>query len=172
MRVFKLLVFGLFVTLASFFISNNRAVSAQNPAPKIGERPTLEQHINEADIEAGLIKFKNLIEMGESIFAARWTKLDGQGRPGATGAGTPTRRDPTHDPGFIRTSGTDSTSCADCHNQPTIGGAGGFVANVFVLAQTLDPVTDSVSAEFSDERNTLGMNGSGAIEMLCARNDG
>lgn len=28
-----------------------------------------------------------------------------------------------------------------------MGGAGGFVANVFVLAQTLDPVTDSVSAE-------------------------
>lgn len=70
-------------------------------------------------------------------------------------------------PGFIRTSGTDSTSCADCHNQPTIGGAGGFVTNVFVLAQTLDPVTDSVGAEFSDERNTLGMNGSGAIEMLA-----
>jgi len=41
------------------------------------------------------------------------------------------------------------------------------VANVFVLAQVLDPVTDSVSAEFSDERNTLGMNGSGAIEMLA-----
>src|SRR6185295_6331747 len=74
---------------------------------------------------------------------------------------------PSHDPGFIRTSGTDSTSCADCHNQPTVGGAGGFVANVFVLAQLLDPVTDSVSAEFSDERNTRGMNGSGAIEMLA-----
>jgi hypothetical protein len=41
------------------------------------------------------------------------------------------------------------------------------VANVFVLAQNLDPVTDSVSAESSDERNTLGMNGSGAIEMLA-----
>src|SRR5215471_11807083 len=96
-----------------------------------------------------------------------WNKLDGQGRPGATGAGTPTHRDPSQDPGFIRTSGTDSDSCADCHNTPTVGGAGGFVANVFVLAQTLDPVTDSVSAEFSDERNTLGMNGSGAIEMLA-----
>src|SRR5262249_53381661 len=65
------------------------------------------------------------------------------------------------------TSGTDSNSCADCHNTPTVGGSGGFVANVFVLAQTLDPVTDSVSAEFSDERNTLGMNGSGAIELLA-----
>src|SRR5262249_49055713 len=134
---------------------------------RIGERPTLEAHVNESDIENRAIKFKKLLEIGETIFAARWTKLDGQGRPAATGNGAPTKRDPSHDPGFIRTSGTDSTSCADCHNQPTVGGAGGFVANVFVLAQLLDPVTDSVSAEFSDERNTLGMNGAGAIEMLA-----
>src|SRR5262249_51690595 len=117
--------------------------------------------------ESGAIRFKKLLELGEAIFAARWTRLDGQGRPAATGAGTPTKRDPAHNPGFLRTSGTDATSCADCHNQPAVGGAGGFVANVFVLAQVLDPVTDSVSAEFSDERNTLGMNGSGAIEMVA-----
>ncbi|MGH9761779.1 MAG: di-heme oxidoredictase family protein, partial [Blastocatellia bacterium] len=54
----------------------------------------------------------------------------------------------------------------DCHNQPAIGGGGGFVSNVFVMAQNLNPVTDSVSPEISNERNTLGMNGSGAIEML------
>jgi cytochrome c peroxidase len=141
--------------------------TAQRPSPIIGERPALEEHINQADIENGAIEFKRLLDIGESIFAARWTKLDGQGRPAATGNGAPSKRDPSHNPGFLRTSGTDATSCADCHNQPTIGGAGGFVANVFVLAQTLDPVTDSVSAEFSNERNTLGMNGSGAIEMLA-----
>jgi hypothetical protein len=148
-----------------YFARSNDVVRAQ--ATRIGERPALEAHVNESDIENGLIRLKKLLELGEEIFAARWTKLDGQGRPAATGAGTPTKRDPSHNPGFLRTSGTDSTSCADCHNQPTIGGAGGFVANVFVLAQVLDPVTDSVSAEFSDERNTLGMNGSGAIEMLA-----
>jgi cytochrome c peroxidase len=144
-----------------------RAVEAQNSSSRIGEKPALEEHVNESDIENNAIKFKKLLDIGETIFAARWTKLDGQGRPAATGNGAPTKRDPSHDPGFIRTSAPDSTSCADCHNQPTVGGAGGFVANVFVLAQVLDPVTDSVSAEFSDERNTLGMNGSGAIEMLA-----
>jgi hypothetical protein len=36
-----------------------------------------------------------------------------------------------------------------------------------VLAQALDPVTESVSGEFSNERNSLGMQGSGAIEMLA-----
>jgi hypothetical protein len=39
--------------------------------------------------------------------------------------------------------------------------------NVFVLAQALDPVTFSVGGEASNERNTLGMNGSGPIEMLA-----
>lgn len=148
-------------------VVGSRFVTAQNPSPVIGERPALEEHVNQADIENGAIRFNQLLEIGESIFAARWTKLDGQGRPAATGSAVPTKRDRAHDPGFLRTSGTDATSCADCHNQPTIGGAGGFVANVFVLAQNLDPITDSVSAEFSNERNTLGMNGSGAIEMLA-----
>src|SRR5262249_51257072 len=150
-----------------FFSFRSRAVHAQNPSTQIGERPALEEHVNQADIENGAITFSRLLEIGEAIFAARWTKLDGQGRPAATGNGAPTKRDPSPNRGFLRTSGTDATSCADCHNQPTVGGAGGFVANVFVLAQVLDPVTDSVSAEFSDERNTLGMNGSGAIEMLA-----
>src|SRR2546427_10716529 len=35
------------------------------------------------------------------------------------------------------------------------------------MAQARDPVTDSVGDEFSDEPNTLGMMGSGAIEMLA-----
>ncbi len=153
--------------IGCFCVVRIQFATAQNPSALIGERPALQGHLNEADVENGSIKFNQLLEIGESIFAARWTKLDGQGRPAATGSGTPTKREPSHDPGFLRTSGTDATSCADCHNQPTIGGAGGFVANVFVLAQNLDPITDSISADFSNERNTLAMNGSGAIEMLA-----
>lgn len=151
--------------LAVFLVVKERVVSAQEA--QIGDRRVLESHVNQADIDNNKIKFDELLRIGEVIFAGRWTKTEGQGRPGATGNGAPTARDVANDPGFIRTSGTDATSCADCHNQPTVGGAGGFVANVFVLAQLLDPVTDRVSAEFSNERNTLGMNGSGAIEMLA-----
>ena len=155
-----------------FLVLKGRVATAQGPMQQagpqqIGERHALEKHIDQRDIEAGRVKFDDLLDIGEVIFAARWTKLEGQGRPAATGNGAPTKRDPSRDPGFIRTSGTDATSCADCHFQPTVGGAGGFVANVFVLAQILDPVTESVSPEFSNERNTLGMNGSGAIEMLA-----
>jgi len=158
----KLTACGLFL-VGVFALS----VTAQKPSPRIGERPALQEHIQQSDIESGKLTVDELLKRGEEIFAARWTTLDGQGRPAATGNGVPTKRNPANNPGFIRTSGPDATSCADCHHQPTIGGAGGFVANVFVLAQNLDPPTDSVSAEFSNERNTLGMNGSGAIEMLA-----
>src|SRR5262245_18878569 len=167
MRSLKILCIVLFLGLTIPFFFQTQMASAQNPPPKIGERPALEEHIKQTDIESGKIAFNDLLEIGEEIFAARWTSLDGQGRPAATGAGSPTKRNPLNNIPFIRTSGPDATSCADCHHQPVIGGAGGFVANVFVLAQVLDPVMDSVSAEFSNERNTLGMNGSGAIEMLA-----
>jgi len=135
MKLPKLLMLIVVVLLTLYCLVANETATAQGGSTRIGDRPALEEHINQADIESGAIKFKKLLEIGEQIFAARWTKLDGQGRPAATGAGAPTKRDSSHDPGFIRTSGTDSTSCADCHNQPAIGGAGGFVANVFVLAQ-------------------------------------
>src|SRR5258707_1860824 len=125
----------IFLIIACFYVVGSRFVTGQNPSPLIGERPALEEHVSQADIENGAIRFSQLLEIGESIFAARWTKLDGQGRPAATGSGVPTKRDRSHDPGFLRTSGTDATSCADCHNQPTIGGSGGFVAKVFVIAQ-------------------------------------
>jgi len=164
MKSLKLILLAIVFFTAVF--AYRTSATAQSGS-RIGDGPVLQEHVNQQDIDRGAIKLKKLLEMGEFIFAARWNRFDGQGRPAATGNGAPTKRDPSHNPGFLRTSGTDSTSCADCHNQPTVGGAGGFVANVFVLAQILDPITESVSPEFSDERNTLGMNGSGAIEMLA-----
>jgi hypothetical protein len=166
MKSIKFTVLVLAVLCISLVLVDGRRSAAQDPA-KMGEQPILAQHLNQADIENGSYSLAKLLEAGEDIFAARWNLLDGACRPAATGNGTPTKRDPAHNVPFLRTSGPDASSCADCHNQPFVGGAGGFVANVFVLAQVADPVVDSVSAEFANERNTLGMNGSGAIEMLA-----
>ena len=130
----------------------------------IGERPTIEHHLEQQDIDDGQVGLAELFEAGRILFAANFNSLDGQGRPGSTGAGAPRI---LGQPAFIRTSAPDASSCAGCHAQPSAGGAGDFVANVFVLAQTLDPVTESVSGDFSNERNTLGMMGAGAIEMLA-----
>jgi hypothetical protein len=78
--------------------------------------------------------------------------------------------DPLTGPRFTRISAPEASSCAGCHNQPQAGGAGDFVANVFVLAQNAIPVSGTIlNPDFSQtfaERNTLGMFGSGAIELL------
>lgn len=149
---------------AVFVVLSSISVAAAGQPVTVGERPAIEEHVDQAEIEAGLLKLQQLFELGKERFEARFNMLDGQGRPASTGTGA--SRDPVQ-PAFIRTSAPDSNACAGCHNQPESGGAGDFVANVFVLAQALDPVSFSVVPEFSNERNTLGMHGSGVIEMLA-----
>jgi cytochrome c peroxidase len=130
----------------------------------VGERPAIERHLDQADLVSGKVSFDEMFNVGEQLFVAKFNKLDGQGRPGATGNGVPSKREIGSAPDFLRTSSPESNSCAGCHNDPRPGGAGDFVANVFVLAQVKDPVT--FDCREADERNTLGMMGSGAIELL------
>ncbi len=141
------------------------AVAVPVVAARIGDGPTIESHMDEAAIESGQVDLAALMRAGEHLFTAKFNQYDGQGRPGTTGGGA--ARVAGSAPMFVRTSGPEANACSGCHNDPFVGGAGDIVANVFVLAQTLDPVTESVDPEFSNERNTLGMNGSGAIEMLA-----
>jgi len=144
--------------------SSARAHDPHECPPGFPDEPTFERHLEQADIVAGRVDFETVIQHGRALFAAKFNHCDGQGRPATTGAGD--KRVPD-EPAFVRTSAPDSNSCAGCHAEPRIGGSGDFVANVFVLAQALDPVTQSVSPAFSNERNTLGMFGGGAIEMLA-----
>lgn len=147
-----------------FLIALFVGTAAARALAQLGESPAITHHLDQADIDSGLLTLDQLFQDGKQLFDARFNRFDGQGRPGTTGGGAP--RAATQ-PAFVRTSSPEADSCAGCHNQPFDGGAGDFVANVFVLAQTLDPVTESVNANFSNERNTLGMQGSGPIEMLA-----
>lgn len=128
------------------------------------ETPAIEGHIAQSDIAAGKYSFDELVGTGRKLFTALYNICDGQGRPATTGGGDARA---VGQPAFVRTSSPESNSCAGCHNMPSAGGAGDFVANVFVLAQTMDPVTFSVGPDNSNERNTLGMFGAGAIDMLA-----
>jgi len=131
--------------------------------------------MEQADINSGALSFDEINDHGEALFIAAFNTCDGRGRPETTGGGAK-RAIPTNDENGealsagqiakLRTSAPDSDSCAGCHASPEPGGAGDFVANVFVLAQVLDPVTQSVSPTRSNSRNTLGMHGAGPIEML------
>lgn len=147
--------------LALFFLLSGSWLAAAN----LGDGPVVREHFDEDALEQGQVSLQQMIDGGEFLFAAKFNTFDGQGRPGTTGAGAP--RVSGSAPRFIRTSAPEANSCAGCHNDPVAGGAGDMVANVFVLSQALDPVNPSVDAEFSNERNTLGMHGSGIIEILA-----
>ena len=181
----SLLVLGL---IALFCFGKPQTTSAgisQVCTEGFPEQPVLSQHISHTDIVRGVFGFDEILAAGEERFAAQYNICDGQGRPATTGGGD--KRLADAQPEFIRTSAPDANSCAGCHNLPRVGGAGEFVANVFVLAQVEDPVVVHVLAHpvsidesgaltepppeggmiGSNERNTLGMFGSGAIEMLA-----
>ena len=156
----------LTIFIIIFMSSISIAYSQQAVVCPIGlpDRPALSQHIEQQDIVSGSISLEQIIEHGHTLFITAFNRCDGQGRPATTGTGQ--HREPD-EPVFSRISAPDANACSGCHNQPFVGGAGDFVANVFVLGQAADPVLNTTDAEFSNNRNTLGLFGSGPIEMVA-----
>ncbi|HEY3128102.1 MAG TPA: di-heme oxidoredictase family protein [Acidobacteriota bacterium] len=157
-------------------------------ANKIGQEVSVPTHLQ--DGEEYTIPLRDLIEHGKKLFKAVWTSQEGGGRPLTKGTGAPLTdsSNPLVFPrNFNRISGPEANSCAGCHNSPfgIAGGGGDIVANVFVLGQRFDfatfdasdriPTRGSMDETFQDatqqsianSRNTLGMFGSGYIEMLA-----
>ncbi len=154
----------------------------------IGKEVSVPEHLQDGDEFE--ISVRKLIEAGKAMFVANWTTDEGGGRPLTKGTGTPLA-DPANPlvfpHNFNRVSGPDSNSCAGCHNAPMgiAGGGGDFVTNVFVLGQRMDfatfDETDTVPTRnavdergvpvtlqnVANSRSTLGMFGSGYIEMLA-----
>ncbi|MCA8960765.1 MAG: hypothetical protein KDC38_09640, partial [Planctomycetes bacterium] len=142
----------------------------------IGDEPAIAEHLDQAQIEAGLVSFDAVFEQGKRLFRASFNTLDGFGRPEATGTGAPRARREGNQR-FNRISAPDANSCSGCHNVPRSGGGGDNVANVFVLAQRMpfvnfdggagDQFEDHTLLGVGNERNTLGMFGAGYIELLA-----
>jgi hypothetical protein len=166
-------------------------VSAQDrsePRDLIGKEVAILRHLQ--DGEEYELSIPKLIKFGEDLFTAKWTIQEGQGRAHVKGlANGPQLSDPSEPllfpRNFNRISGPDSNSCAGCHNQPFTGGGGDRATEVFVLGQRFDFATfdhnDMLSTKgatdergqfvtlqtIANERKTIGMNGSGFIEMLA-----
>ncbi|MBI5363785.1 MAG: hypothetical protein HZA53_11450 [Planctomycetes bacterium] len=143
----------------------------------IGDEPAVLAHVDQDDVDAGAYSADGLFNLGKVLFDASFNTLDGAGRPETTGTGNP-RPARSLPENFNRISGPDANSCAGCHNMPRSGGGGDNVANVFVLGQAFPFVNfdassagDNNQSHFLDtvanERNTLGMFGSGFIELLA-----
>jgi len=154
----------------------------------IGTEIAVPRHL--ADGEEFRTPMRELIAYGARLFSAVWTAQEGAGRPLTKGTGAPLS-DPssplTFPRSFNRISGPDANSCAGCHNSPfgVAGGGGDKVSNVFVLGHRFDfatfdgndamPLRGTIAENglpatlqtIADERSTIGMFGSGFIEMLA-----
>lgn len=172
--------------IAGHFTLALQAFIAPTAKAQLGREVAVERHLEDADEYR--IGTRRLIAHGRRLFEAVWTRQEGGGRPLAKGTGRQLA-----DPGepllfprdFNRVSAPDANSCAGCHNVPRSGGGGDVVANVFVLGQRFDFATFDVGdgiptkgaadeagapvhlQTIANSRNTLGMFGSGFIEMLA-----
>jgi len=131
-----------------------------------------------------------LLDQGRRLLMAVWTSQEGGGRPLTKGVGRSLADPDTpllFPRNFNRVSAPDANSCFGCHAQPygIVGGGGDIVANVFVLGQRFDFATfDSLDGvptrggiaedgraatldDIANSRATIGMFGSGYIEMLA-----
>ena len=155
----------LAAAFAAMFLASPAAAHTPHACPTgLPDAPILAGHIEHADIVAGTLSFDAVAAHGASLFTARFNRCDGQGRPLTESTG---EARPAGAPAFTRASGPEASSCAGCHQQPFAGGAGEFVANVFVNARGSVSAAEMTASAQINERNTLGMHGSGLIEMLA-----
>jgi len=153
---------------------------------RIGQESAIPVHLQDGDEYR--VSIRDLIEYGKRLFTAMWTIQDGAGRPLSKGTGAPLSdlsRPLVFPRNFNRISGPDTNSCSGCHNKPYVGGGGDIVGNVFVLGQRFDFITFNPAdatltggafderglpvtlQTVADSRKTIGMFGSGYIEMLA-----
>jgi len=157
---------------------------AQN-AP-IGSERAVPVHLQDGDEFTSPVS--QLLSYGGLLFNAKFTVQDGAGRPLSKGTGAPLS-DPSSPllfpRNFDRLSSPEANACSGCHNAPSSGGGGDRVTEVFVLGQRFDHLAfdhdDSItlrgavdeSGRFvtmenaANERKTIGMNGSGYLEMVA-----
>ncbi|HEV2419112.1 MAG TPA: di-heme oxidoredictase family protein [Terriglobia bacterium] len=181
----------LLLSLLFFLILAASHVFAQSDGdsfghPEIGREVSIPVHLQ--DGQEYDLPILQLVAFGEKLFTARWTSQEGAGRPLTKGTGAPLSdaSDPLVFPrNTNRLSGPDANSCSGCHNLPYVGGGGDIVTKVFVEGNRFDfltfdhndtmPIKGAVDerGEFvtqqsaADPRKTIGMNGSGFIEMLA-----
>ncbi|WP_417711644.1 di-heme oxidoredictase family protein [Roseibium aggregatum] len=142
------------------------AATHADPAPW-SERAIREDVDIDALAQSGDDVIPVLQPIGKELFKAKFTTLDGAGRPEATRAIVPTKVRRKSPLAFQRLAGMDANACASCHNEPIIGGSGAFTANVFVSEGFESADFDTTDPQFSNERNTVALQGAGLIELLA-----
>jgi hypothetical protein len=174
-------------------VALEQTLPSQTDRDALGREVAVPNHLQ--DGQEFRTPLRAILEHGERLFTAVWTPQEGGGRPLTKGNGDPLA-DPSapllFPRNFNRISAMDANSCASCHNAPFTGGGGHFTTNAFIPGQRFDFVTfersDTIPTKGNvDERGvpvtlitdgigtnsvtnaraTLGMFGSGYIEMLA-----
>ncbi len=156
MRRFALAVLALLLAAASPFDA---------PAAPAWSERAVPERLDQAT--AAALPLADLLRHGRELFTAKFTTLDGAGRPTATQAIIPTRRRHPTAQAFQRLAGPDASACASCHLDPVVGAAGDFVTNAFVAEGFTSADFDSLDPQFSNERGTTHLMGAGLIELLA-----
>ena len=172
------------VVLSAF--ASVSGASAQTPNSQLGSEVAIPRHLQDGD--EFTTPLNRLIQYGSQLFSAKFTIQEGAGRPMSKGTGAPLSdsTSPLVFPrNFDRISSPEANACSGCHNAPVAGAGGDRVTEVFVLAQRFDHLTfdhtDTIptrgaldeSGRFvtlenaTNDRKTIGMNGSGFVEMLA-----
>ena len=153
--------------LVALLVSTSSAVLAEDTLPPWSEK-TISQDVDFYAVARQTTNpLPDLIAIGDTLFNGKFVKEDGVGRPDATGAIVPTKVRRPSAQVFQRLAGLDANSCASCHNDPVPGGAGAFTVNVFVSEGFESADFASLDPQFSNERNTNALQGSGLIELLA-----
>jgi hypothetical protein len=161
-------------------LAGPRVASANQCPPGLIDQPALTRHLEQNDIAKGKYSFKEIFDFGRQLFITNFNACDGAGRPGTNaaaglhGVGAPRPIDALEGPRFTGNSGNLFDPAADCipvaavttgasiHHYPT--------ANVpRVCRDGEGPGTPTVSDgpfNLFTERGSLGLFGSGAIELL------
>jgi hypothetical protein len=131
------------------------------PAPP-GDQPAFPfvEHVDQADITAGRIRFDELFFLGDELFGAQFNSLDGAGvlvLPDGTPLPGRFSRVP---PGGGRFTGPNGQACVGCHNTPFETSAGEVATNVLQ-----DPAGAGVPP--FNGRNTTSLFGAAALQVLA-----
>lgn len=147
--------------------SNNPSAAVTPLDPPVESEPPGDQpafplldHLEQEEITEGAFSFSQLFRIGDDLFEAAFTTLDGVGAlalPDGTALVTRFSRLP---PGGGRFTGPNGQACAACHNSPFGTSAGEIAANVLQdPSRTGQPPFNS--------RNTISLFGSGLVQRLA-----
>ena len=167
----------ILVALVALLVGCGTSVEGRD-VTAIGEVGVLDGHTSQAAIDDGEMSLEEIVERGRHLFTASFNTLDGAGRPETTDVNQNNFRPPhTFPDNFNRISGPDANTCSSCHGVPRIGGGGDNATNVFVLADRLafvnfdgqagDGMESHTLKTVGNERTSLGLFGSGVIELLA-----